>query len=242
MTDIKKYAVGVGSYTNLNTETICKIATAKSVLVPNKPREITYRTNEYGFRLDPSINHETAKRAAFGCSQTFGVELEVELTWANLIGAANFGVAGSSIQTVARLIEAWIPISNVETVFVIIPESSRRELYSAEMNAYSNIHTNSLLQLSQMIYRTEITNLQDSYAAIGRLCKEYPEVNVLDGEQNKIIQKECIERIQHACDGRELIMKDISDLPDWDWGSRDGAHNGELWHRKVAQLFERAIV
>ena len=95
----------------------------------------TYECNKYGFRGDDWDAGE--KGAIFlGCSDIFGIGNHYEET-ASCIVAKELGVKNYNLGTPAggfdqvyRCLKYYIKDINADTVFFLIPEASRRELYT----------------------------------------------------------------------------------------------------------------
>jgi len=239
---MERYAHGYMQNTDVCLRTLNPMISAMLQLQGNQHRHIVYNFDSYGFR-EGEIIHAKAERVAFGCSHTFGYELENHLTWPFLLNAANFGVSGCSPQTVARLVTAWIPLLPAKTVFIILPESARREIYNPQTETYTHIQNWNLKQLATLMYRDVIAgHLEENHwERIQLLFKEYPELDLFDDEKNQEIEQKCVVQIEEACREKELILLRQSDLPEFNFTSRDGSHNGDVWNRKVSQLFKRRI-
>jgi len=262
MTDVKKYANGV---TGLNSGTFTNISFwgLPAVLeLTGSKRKIYYNHNEYGFRGCHKDDIESfTPNAAFGCSFTYGYELEEESTWPYLLAAKNYGVNGGSAQTVKRLVQEWIPNSDIETVFVLMPPLARREVYNSLTEQYSHLNVYNLNLIAKSLYSHDpkkvfewTDDLETKY--VMRLVEEFPHLNLFDHKQNVEIYEDCIETIRRVCDGRKLviqnsedpedpddlgILKLSKDMPAPDNGSRERSHGGEVWNRKVSQIFSREL-
>ena len=253
MKDPKKFAHGVtglfngGVYTNTSTMWGQKLPALFELR--GETRVVTYNHNEYGFRG----THAPTPNAAFGCSFTYGQELEEENTWVYLLGAKNYGVGGGSAQTVARLVEAWIPESDdVENVFVLMPPVARREIYNDLTQLYVHLNIHSVTSIARFYYRDPNMkffgvdrDLQEGIADnyLMRFFEDFPHLNLLDDEQNQQILQESRETVERICQGRNLVMLNSEDdmIPEIDNGSRDGTHGGSVWNRKVSQIFSREM-
>jgi hypothetical protein len=116
-------------------QTNCKSSTKKQLLdnLGFTDTNITYRYNSYGFR-EEEFDHRPCGMA-FGCSHTEGVGLPVENAWPRVLSNLtetwvwNFGVSGSSLDTVFRLLDFWLPYFNPKFVVVCAPEISRVEVF-----------------------------------------------------------------------------------------------------------------
>jgi len=198
----------------------------------NIVEKISYNLNEYGFRA--SIFDDEQTRAAFGCSFTFGTEVKHTSTWPYIIGAYNFGVPGSSIQTVTRLIEKWIPKSSVEEVFICLPSPSRREIFDPLTKTYTHLNIHNLMPLVDFMYHKTIPAQNERTI---KFIEDYPYLNILDDGVNTKIMNDCLDVIEKICHDRKLRIIGEEALPVNDLNSRCGTHPGESWHRKVAKKF-----
>ena len=241
MKDPKKFAHGVtglngGVYTNTNggwgLPAIFELT--------GETRVVTFNHTEYGFRG----THASTPNAAFGCSFTYGHELEEENTWAYLLGAKNYGVGGGSPQTVARLVTAWIPESDdVETVFVLMPPVARREIYNDLTQMYVNLNIYTASPIARAYYGEHPFTTENNDEHLMRFFEEFPHLNLLDEEKNQQILQECRETVERICEGRNLVMLNAEDdiIPQIDNMSRDKTHGGDAWNRKVSQIFSREL-
>lgn len=98
---------------------------------------ITYSFNNYGFR-GPDFNKSdpSPKILCFGCSMTMGVGINYEDTWVNKFNeffpdsiAYNFGIGGTSGDTVARSVLNSVEVFKPKIVAILWPSIMRHELY-----------------------------------------------------------------------------------------------------------------
>lgn len=240
MQPIEKFAVGRyldnSTTTNIPTQMIAVINHLMSNPSPPERNNIFYTHDEYGFRTSVV----ESKRAAFGCSHTYGFELENEYTWPCQMGAYNFGVTGASPQTVARLVNAWIPDSDIEEVYILMPDKARREVYNPVTETYSNIVDFFLPSLLSFFPEYGYASRNYNFPVeeqIAMFLEKYPNLNVLDPKQNDEFYGEALRTIEKACGDRKLVLKTIDEAPTFDKDARDKKHNGYKWNRKVAKMF-----
>jgi hypothetical protein len=197
MTIMKKTANGIW----LRNMTLNRASVVPPIIYGLKKIEeqIKYELNDYGFREIPSVDNH--KRAAFGCSLTYGFEVDRVDAWPYLLNAYNFGVAGCSPQTVSRLVSEWIPDSNFEEIFIVMPDSARREVYDELTEEYYHFGYWSWSNICQWMY-TDIEKLEDR---ISKLITEHPELNIFNEEDNKNIMEDCIEKIEAVCEGWKVV-------------------------------------
>ena len=243
--DIEKYAHGLWGLRDLTTYT-SSIWSAGALTLINENREFNFVHDKYGFRKD---NDEFGKRVAFGCSHTFGYEVAVENSYPFLLNATNFGVTAASPQTVARLVQNWIPNSDVEEVIILMPEKSRREIWNPNTATYTMMLPWNLDQYSRTVYDKhgewvklrQTGNDTEDPKRVMKFLEEHPHLDVLDDKKNSEILDECIESVKRNVGERKLILKTMDDVPPPDFKARDRTHNGDAWQRKVAQLFQREL-
>lgn len=242
MTDVRKFAHGVtGLYNGGRFTNITAWGLPIYLELSGSKRKIYYNHNEYGFRGDHDPN---CKRAAFGCSFTYGYELEEENTWPFLLKAKNYAVNGGSPQSVARLVEAWVPDSNLEDIFVLTPPRARREIYNTLTETYTQATAYNLNMVARNLKGKQLWDVEFDPDDLMEFLDAFPHLNVLDSEKNDQILEDCIDRIERACDGRNLVIlqSDSSpQMPTMDNMSRDRTHGGDSWNRKVSQVFSREL-
>lgn len=73
---------------------------------------------------------EDTKIACFGCSFTFGSELEYDQTWPYFIGkdAKNYGMGGSSISSIVGTARAYLEDHSCEKMIILLPHPCRLQL------------------------------------------------------------------------------------------------------------------
>jgi hypothetical protein len=241
MKDPKKFAHGVtgltgGVYTNTNGGW----GLPALYELTGETRVVIFNHTEYGFRG----THASTPNAAFGCSFTYGHELEEEHTWPYLLGSKNYGVGGGSPQTVARLVTAWIPESDdVENVFVLMPPPARREIYNDLTQLYVHLNIYTATPIARAYYGEHPFTKEENDEFLMRFFEEFPHLNLLDEEQNQQILQECRETVERICEGKNLVMLNSEDaiIPQIDNMSRDKTHGGDVWNRKVSQIFSREM-
>ena len=207
--DIGKYALGLYGPRSVVNYTASPWS-AGSLAQTNDKQIISYHYDCYGFRKAEGV---IGKRVAFGCSHTFGFEVAVENSYPFLLNATNFGVTAASPQTVARLVQNWIPNSDVEEVIILMPEKSRREIWNPYTATYTMMLPWSLDQYSRTVYdehgkwaklRQESADTEDPKRVM-KFIKEHPHLDVLDDKKNQAILDECIESVKRNVGERKLI-------------------------------------
>jgi len=240
--DIGKYALGLFGPKSV-TQYIASPFAAGALAQLKNNQIISYQYDSYGFRKPERV---IGKRVAFGCSHTFGYEVAFENSYPFLLGATNFGVTAASPQTVARLVQNWIPNSEVEEVIILMPDSARREIWNPNTATYTMMIPYSLDQYARTVYDKHGT-AHDPYwyekgsDLVRKFLDEHPHLDLLDETKNQEILDECIESVKRHVGERKLVLKSVADAPPPDFEARDRTHNGETWHRKVAQMFQKEL-
>jgi hypothetical protein len=93
-----------------------------------------YYINSYGYRGDWRLHKHTKKIGFFGCSVTFGIGVDSNYIFPNLVElhygsnnveSLNLGMGGAGIQRIAKLVSASIRLINFDVVIMTLPTSSR---------------------------------------------------------------------------------------------------------------------
>jgi len=80
-------------------------------------------------------NIEDCDIACFGCSQTYGVGLEINQTWPYYLSketnskVKNFGIGGSNLNEQTAFIDYYIKNYNAKLILLLMPHSMRRQVY-----------------------------------------------------------------------------------------------------------------
>ncbi len=97
------------------------------------PDVITYKYNRYGFRCDEFDDRPAG--IALGCSHTEGVGVREQDAWSSVLSKLlgvhvwNLGVGSSSLDTVFRVLEYWLPKLTPKFVAICIPYVARIEVF-----------------------------------------------------------------------------------------------------------------
>jgi len=95
-------------------------------------KKITYKFNSLGFRCDEFTDEPTAM--FLGCSNTIGIGLPVEETWASIVAknlnlkCANLAIGGGSADTAFRMCLGYIDQVKPKIVIYNVPPVGRLEL------------------------------------------------------------------------------------------------------------------
>lgn len=119
----------------------------KSKIFYLNPREpnMEFKINNLGYRsdIDYSIERFQDKNLVlcFGCTDTFGMQLDISATWPSLLGkkihgyeVLNLGIIGATRDTIARTFTKISQVLSKEIKYVCIlwPHPGRREFVSKE--------------------------------------------------------------------------------------------------------------
>jgi len=111
-----------------------------------KEEDVSYTVNRLGIRTSGvDLVDDYVPLLTIGCSFTFGEGLPYEMTWSYLIAKKlkcsfeNLGFPGSSISRIARILTTILPIKKPERVIVLLPASSRQELFIKHNKSFLTI-------------------------------------------------------------------------------------------------------
>jgi hypothetical protein len=97
---------------------------------------ITYVYNSYGYREEEYNLTSKYNILCLGCSHTEGIGLRLKDSWPSILktklsnfNVYNFGIGGSSSDTVARILTNIASVFNPYAVFILWPSVARYELY-----------------------------------------------------------------------------------------------------------------
>jgi hypothetical protein len=178
-------------------------------------KQFDYRFNQQGFR---SIEFDSVKSAgmAFGCSYTEGVGLPIENVWPSIVSKNldypiwNLGVGGSSMDTVFRLAEYWIPALKPKFVLIAGPLDSRIEICNADGEFVTYIPSDKIPRFYKEWIMNSINgqlNFKKNLLAITEICNRY---NI------------------------PVIALEVENNLDTDNSSRDLSHSGTKIHMEYA--------
>jgi hypothetical protein len=124
-------------------------------------RNFTYKLNSHGFRCDEFTNDPSAM--FLGCSQTVGIGLPLEHTWAYILSQkmnlkmVNLGIGGTGPDSAFRLANHYIPILKPKIVIYLQPDSSRLLLINRN-NKFINLSVNNDKNLYSSFYFEWVMN------------------------------------------------------------------------------------
>jgi hypothetical protein len=178
---------------------------------------IIYQYNKHGFRTtDFELNSSKKSVLCLGCSFTEGIGLNSEQTWPDLLRpyfpdhmVYNLGVAGSSSDTVARLLTNVGSLLNTSHVFIVWPTVGRYETYSEKIASHWNHHHTEMYNKNTLI-ESHAYNAKMKNVAIVKLLQQIYQYQVID--------------IQSGLE-----------TPEWIDKARDG-HPGPLWQQALARV------
>jgi len=144
-------------------------------------KKFDYRFNQQGFR---SIEFDSVKSAgmAFGCSYTQGIGLPIEDVWPSIISKNldyplwNLGVGGSSMDTVFRLAEYWIPTLKPEFVLIAGPFESRIEICDVNGDFITYMPLDNISRFYKEWIMNSVNgqlNFKKNLLAITEICNRY---------------------------------------------------------------------
>ena len=204
-----------------------------------KVDDITYRLNTYGFRCEEFPEEECRESITIlGCSQTFGIGLQKENTWASLLckelnlREINLSIAGGSLDSAFRVYNEWQPIHKSKITCILMPPTTRLESTSIERNSWKNIGNWTI----ENYIRSGETNLQ---AFLLELLEE--SLQEVREERNLA----AIKYIANQTDSEVYLCyyldnDDKKNVP-WLDVARDGCHGGPKWNKRMRDLFLEKI-
>lgn len=145
-------------------------------------KKITYKFNSLGFRCDEFTDEPSAM--FLGCSNTIGVGLPLEDTWAQIVSKSlnlkcvNLGIGASSPDTAFRLCLGYIDKIKPKIIFYNQPPENRMEVINAdklENCTHGDIHidSNEIFLKKYVITKDNLLlNYIKNFFAIKNLCAE----------------------------------------------------------------------
>jgi len=197
---------------------------------------IEYRFNAEGFRNDFDFSD-----IQYGCdlyvgdSHTFGLGVNLEDTWAykhhHIHGQGHFvnlGVSGGCLDTVTRLLAAWLPEIQPTNIYLLEPAPYRSEFILADEIFVSGSWTTLAARRLAKAKLTDEMRFQD------KLFTDY-----VSGDDNQhVIRAKNIDAIQTICSDYNLHFAEHFPITDeYLKGGRDGFHAGPEQHDKILHWF-----
>ena len=215
-----------GSDTLDQFQTNCKNNITKELLTSLEFSEtsITYKYNCYGFR-DEEFDRRSCG-LAFGCSHTEGVGLPVDDTWPRVLGKLtntwvwNLGVGASSLDTVFRLLDFWLPYFTPKFIAICVPSFSRVEIFN---------HGNP----ATLVPRSQIDD---------NMLENFYKLWISSKENMDIARRKNLLAIEKLCNDRniQLVALDCLELI-VDANARDLIHTGAIGHREFAKKIKEKL-
>ena len=187
---------------------------------------ISYVYNAHGFRCPELEGFVGGKvNIALGCSFTEGIGLPVDRVWPALLETKlecpvlNFGVAGGTTDSVARILTNISTLFDIQTVFILWPMLNRFELYLEDSIKYM---------------QPGIADIEHTWALEGEMCIQRYYKNRLIVEQLAILYGYNVKQYTTL----EIIdqCRYTNRLQDTDW-ARDGSHWGFKTHELIPKMF-----
>lgn len=179
---------------------------------------IEYTFNSAGFRDNEFPDH--IEYLALGCSHTFGTGLHKTQTWVSFLGSLldtkiwNAGVAGCAMDTVFRILDNFIGVYSIDTIFLLCPPKYRYEV-CVDNNTWEvrNIHSENVDLFSKMYFTNDLNSAYNF--------------------EKNLLSIECI------CNKHNINLKYLSADHDLvvDHSARDLMHSGPLAHEQMARMF-----
>lgn len=201
-------------------------------------REIEYRFNSHGFRMDiEMVDVKKNQPLYIGDSTTMGFGVNIEDTWAykhfNKYGGeqfVNLAVTSGSIDTTSRILDYWVPVLEPSKIFFLQNAGNRQEFIGQDGLA-TVIGVWKSIDIQQQYGYT----IDDEALFLSKIFDRYvsPEINILvNFNKNMNAIKWITKNIKfHFCKHSPWDKRYFG-------GSRDGFHSGPEQHDKLLQWFE----
>ena len=166
-----------------------------------------------------------------GCSNTFGIGVNLEETWCwhvnQKVGGVmcNMGQGGGSAETCHRLAEYWIPIVKPKAVFMLTPPDARREFW--------------VTNLEPVIFG--VNRFDSKPAILPKHMVSEQELQLQGRRMRDAIEMMCIRNsipFYYVYFHGMLMDEWGGKFPDF---GRDGWHPGPDSHKKIAEKFHEVI-
>jgi hypothetical protein len=156
-------------------------------------------------------------KIAFGCSHTYGIGIERTKAWPSLLGAINYGVPGTSADSIVRRAPSIIDQTNPDIIYVLWPDWTRFEyIEQGEFKQSLPTDSNRISFMEQATDEWLHDNFNKQIYKFQKLCNEY-NIKLID-----MTLYDLIPYIDHA--------------DKWP-RANDGMHFNHEWHRWVADIF-----
>ena len=191
---------------------------------------IKYYLNKYRFRSPEFPEVETRDSITFlGCSQTFGIGLHKDKTWASLVAEhfnlpeINLGIPGGSLDSAFRVYNEWQPIHKSKITCLLLPPDNRFESrdYTNEKDSYK------WKNMGWWSLEKDIKLSVDAKEILLHMLS--PEVQEVRVDRN-------LTAIKYIAQQNESKLIILPYTLGYD-KARDGAHGGIEWNRTMADEF-----
>lgn len=214
---------GTDSQENLRKNTT--IPERRAMLVSDgwMDRKISYCFNDFGFRSPDNYGDDLAKGNPIfiGGSTTEAIGINITDSWGYILSRnidakkfVNLGQSSGGIETVYRLLHAWVPVIRPSAVYYLPTPEPRREFVIAEKKTrVVTAWNNTRHEVDLMFHDLEINlAVRRTYDAMVELCRRYG-ASILTPTRSAI---EIADELNKGKFARDLI------------------HPGEIWHRTLA--------
>ena len=197
---------------------------------------IEYRFNAEGFRMNCDLSQcKSGADLYIGDSHTFGLGVNLEDTWTykhhQIHGHGEFinlGVSGGCLDTVTRLLAAWLPELEPSRVFILEPAPYRSEFLLENEIFVSGSWTTLAARRLAGAKKTDELVFQD------KLFTDY----VSPEAQQQVNRAKNIAAIRHLCEDYNLSYASHFPITDeYLKQGRDGFHAGPDQHDLILDWF-----
>lgn len=229
-------------------------------------KDITYKINEYGYRVNENNLSSKNIIACFGCSNTFGQGLPWNETWVSVLNkklgskwvTKNYGSCGASNDKISRLISNYLSYNKPKFICCYFPDIFRLEMFdcNGELKDFTPHDNNrdvydykSYKRISNEEYC--VYNFIKNFKFIYNTCKlnkvnfywntwSIPILNLGKYGISKMLD---FDSFTKSLFDDSDIYRDLPENFDWKLiTARDGAHLGSFLHEKIAESFYKKII
>lgn len=194
---------------------------------------ITYNLNKCGFRSDDFKSPVDA--LFFGCSFTFGIGLQDQDVWVNLlknklgITGYNLAVPAGSMDAAFRLAYYWIENLKPKYVFLLAPLKDRREYFM--QNKFTR----------DKFTRVMLPNCETIKEPYEKSLIEVYNNEITSDHSSDINFNKNLFGITHLCEKFNcklyVVKSEITNFKDFDQSARDLIHCGLDFQTEIVNLF-----
>lgn len=192
---------------------------------------IKYHLNTYNFRSPEFPEVETRDSITFlGCSQTFGIGLHKDKTWASLVAEhfnlpeINLSIPGGSLDSAFRVYNEWQPIHKSKITCMLLPPDNRFE--SRDSTGKEGVYKWKNMGWWSVEWEKKLSD--DAKEILLHMLS--PQVQEVRKDRN-------LAAIKYIAQENESILIILPWTGRANDVARDGSHGGIEWNRQMADEF-----